>query len=153
RREFFHQRGIALRPASTGVQGMPFPDEHDFCLQLRALRTPPPREVTKMSTPTLNEAWSYGADFSRGLRVVEANKVTLYVSGTASIDESGTTVHVGDLAAQAERMLHNIATLLAGHGASFAHVASAVVYVKRPEDAATLRALCQQRGFDGFPCA
>jgi enamine deaminase RidA (YjgF/YER057c/UK114 family) len=105
-----------------------------------------------MSTPSLNEAWCYGADFSRGLRVVEVNKVTLHVSGTASVDESGDTAHVGDFAAQVDRTLHNLATLLAGQGASFAHVASSVAYVKRADDAATLASLCRERGFDGFPC-
>lgn len=153
RREFFQRQGLDLRPASTGVQGAPFPAEHDFSIRLQAVRSPHPLAVAKMSTPTLNEAWSYGADFSRGLRVAEANKIALHVSGTASIDETGRTVHVGDVAAQGERMLHNIATLLANQGATFADLASGVIYLKRPEDAPLLRALCRQRGFDGFPCA
>ncbi|MCC6766786.1 MAG: hypothetical protein IT293_19165 [Deltaproteobacteria bacterium] len=153
RREFFERHGLDLRPASTGVAGVPFPDVHDFSIRLHAVRSARPLAIAPMSTPTLNEAWSYGADFSRGLRVAEANKVALYVSGTASIDEAGRTVHVGDVAAQGERMLRNIATLLAGQGASFADVASGVLYLKRPEDAPVLRALCRQRGFDGFPCA
>jgi enamine deaminase RidA (YjgF/YER057c/UK114 family) len=153
RRDFLRRQGIALRPASTGVGGIPFPDGHRFCLRLQALQSSRPRDVTVMSTPLLNEAWRYGAEFSRGLRVVETNKVTLHVSGTASIDESGNTVHVGDFAAQADRMLQNIATLLAGQRASFEHVTSAVAYVKRADDAATLASLCVQRGFDGFPFA
>lgn len=152
RREFFQRHGLDLRPASTGVQGAPFPDGHDFSLRLHAVRSPRPLGVAKMSTPTLNEAWSYGADFSRGLRVADANKVTLQVSGTASIDEAGRTVHVGDVAAQGERMLHNIATLLAGQGATFSDLVSGVLYLKRPEDAPILRTLCRERGFDGFPC-
>jgi enamine deaminase RidA (YjgF/YER057c/UK114 family) len=106
-----------------------------------------------MSTPSLNEAWSYGADFSRGLRVVEANKITLHVSGTASIDEAGRTVHVGGFAAQAERMLDNIESLLARQGASFASLVSGVTYLKRPGDAPVLHALYRRRGFAGFPCA
>jgi enamine deaminase RidA (YjgF/YER057c/UK114 family) len=152
RRDFLRQRGIVLRPASTGVQGIPFPDGHDFCMRLQALQASQPRDVTVMSTPLLNDAWCYGAEFSRGLRVVEANEVTLHVSGTASIDESGNTVHVGDFAAQVERLLDNIGSLLAGQGASFAHVRSAVAYVKRPEDVATLASIRRARGFDGFPC-
>ena len=153
RREFFQRHGLDPRPASTGVQGVPFPDAHDFSIRLHAVRSARPLAIVPMSTPTLNEAWSYGADFSRGLRVAEANKVALYVSGTASIDEAGRTVHLGDAAAQGERMLHNIATLLAGQGATFADLVSGVVYLKRPGDAPVLRALCRQRGFDGFPCA
>ena len=153
RREFFGRHGLDLRPASTGVQGAPLGDAHDFTLRLHAVRSTRTLVTAKMSTPTLNEAWSYGADFSRGLRVVDANKVSLHVSGTASIDEAGRTVHVGDVAAQGERMLRNIATLLEGQGATFADVVSGVVYLKHPGDAAVLRALCRERGFDGFPCA
>lgn len=152
RREFFGQRGIELRPASTGVQGSPFPDGHDLSMCILAVRRPRPLDVTRMSTPTLNEAWSYGADFSRGLRLVEANKVALYISGTASIDEAGRSVHVGDFEAQAERMLTNIATLLAQQGASFENLVSGVTYLKNPGDEPVLRAMYRERGFDKFPC-
>ncbi|HET9063647.1 MAG TPA: RidA family protein, partial [Candidatus Binatia bacterium] len=103
RRDFFRLRGIERRPASTGVQGIPRSAAHDFSMCLYAVRSGRPLDVTLMSTPTLNEAWTYGAEFSRGLRVVDANKVTLHVSGTASIDEAGRTVHVGDFEAQVER--------------------------------------------------
>ena len=106
-----------------------------------------------MSAPSLNEAWSYGADFSRGLRLTDANKVTLHVSGTASIDEAGRAVHAGSFAAQAERMLHNIASLLAGQGATFANLISGVAYVKHATDARALRSIFRRRGFDGFPWA
>src|SRR5690606_848513 len=85
RRDFFASRGIGLRPASTGVGGLPATAAHACGLSFHALRMPRSLPVTDMTTPLLNEAWSYGADFSRGLRVVDANKVALYVSGTASI--------------------------------------------------------------------
>lgn len=153
RREFFRHCGLQRRPASTGVQGTPPAEAHDFSLSLYAVASPRPLDVTAMSTPSLNEAWSYGADFSRGLRVVEPNQVALYVSGTASIDEAGRTIHAGDFAAQADRMLHNIASLLAKQGAGFQDVVSGVTYLKNPADAPALRSICRARGFDGFPCA
>ena len=153
RREFFRQRGIGLRPASTGVQGLPFTDVHDFSLSLQAVQSPRALDVTRMSTPTLNEAWDYGADFSRGLRLTEANKVMLYISGTASIDEAGRTVHVGDLKAQVDRMLENIESLLAQQGAGFENLVSGITYLKSPGDAPVLRAMCRERGFENFPCA
>jgi len=153
RREFFRHCGIERRPASTGIQGIPFPDAHDFSLSLQAVKSSRPLDATPVSTPSLNEAWSYGAEFSRGLKLVEANKVTLFVSGTASIDEEGRTAHVGDFAAQADRMLHNVATLLARQGAGFADLASGVTYLKHAADAPALRSLFQARGFDGFPLA
>lgn len=153
RRGFFRQCGIERRPASTGVQGIPFPDAHDFSMSLHAVQSARPLGVTPMSAPSLNEAWSYGVDFSRGLRLAEANKVTLHVSGTASIDEAGRTVHVGNFEAQVDRMLDNIASLLAQQGASFENLVSGVTYLRNPSDAPVLRSMCHQRGFDGFPCA
>jgi enamine deaminase RidA (YjgF/YER057c/UK114 family) len=152
RREFFRHCGIERRPASTGVQGSPFPEAHDFSLSLYAAMSPRPLDIAPMCTPLLNEAWSYGADFSRGLRVADANKVTLYVSGTASLDEAGRTVHVGHFEAQVDRMLHNIASLLARQGATFENIVSAITYLKHPTDVAVLRTMLRQRGFDGFPC-
>src|SRR5262249_34416522 len=131
RREFFLQRGIDPRPASTGVQGVPFPDVHDVSLRFHAITSPHRHELTAISTPSLNEAWSYGADFSRGLRVTDTNKVTLHVSGTASVDERGHTAHVGDFVGQVDRMLHNIASLLERYGATFEHVISGITYLKR----------------------
>jgi len=152
RREFFRRCGIERRPASTGVQGLPFCDAHHFSLSLQAIRSRRPLDVSEMSTSLLNEAWSYGAEFSRGVRVADTNRVTLYVSGTASIDERGRTVHEGSFGAQAERMLENIASLLARQDATFADVVSAVAYVKDPSDAPALQSLFRRRGFDGFPC-
>ena len=104
-----------------------------------------------MTSPTLNEAAQYGADFVRGMKIVEANKVALHVSGTASIDELGSTAHVGDFEAQADRMLVNIAALLDGQGAGFRDIVSAITYLKHPADAARLRARLRQAGFEGFP--
>ena len=153
RRAFFQRSGIDPRPASTGIQGIPFPDAHDLSLSLYALQSPRPLDATPMSTPSLNEAWTYGADFSRGLRLAEANKTALYVSGTASIDEAGRIAHVGDFAAQADRMLQNIASLLAQQGATFEHLVSGVVYIQDAHEAPRLRSILHQRGFDGFPCA
>jgi enamine deaminase RidA (YjgF/YER057c/UK114 family) len=152
RREFFRSRGIALLPASTAVGGEPAADAHDVCMRLHAVKSPEPLDVEVMSTPTLNEAWMYGSDFSRGLKTQDANKITLHVSGTASIDEAGRTVHAGDLAAQAERMLVNISSLLEAHGASFRDLVSAVAYLKNAGDAPLLRAIFHEHGFEGFPC-
>jgi enamine deaminase RidA (YjgF/YER057c/UK114 family) len=153
RREFFEARGIDPVPASTGIGGGPVPAGHDLCLGVYAVKAARPVARTVMSSPTLNEAMQYGADFVRGMRVVEANKVALHVSGTASIDEQGRTVHVGDVDAQAERMLLNIAALLDGQGAGFGDVVSAITYLKHPADESRLREKLHAAGFHGFPHA
>jgi enamine deaminase RidA (YjgF/YER057c/UK114 family) len=153
RREFFASRGIDPVPASTGIGGGPVGDAHDLCLGLAAVKSGQPLVRTVMTTPTLNEASEYGADFVRGMRIEEANKMALHVSGTASLDEHGKSVHLGDVDAQADRMLLNIATLLERQGARYADVVHAVTYLKHPGDAERVRARLRAAGFAGFPHA
>jgi enamine deaminase RidA (YjgF/YER057c/UK114 family) len=151
RREFFRQRRVALHPASTGIRGTPPRAGADFALAFCAMRAPEPLDVAVMTTPTLNEACTYGSDFSRGLRVVEANKIGLYVSGTASVDEEGRTAHVDDFDAQVGRMLLNVETLLAAQGASLRDVVSAFTYLKSPADAQAFRRILRERGLSAMP--
>ncbi len=80
----------------------------------------------------LNEAYNYEkpSGFSRGLRV-EINDVTfLFISGTASIDEAGKTVHIGDFQKQTERTYYNIKKLLEAEGATWKDVVKTTIYIK-----------------------
>jgi enamine deaminase RidA (YjgF/YER057c/UK114 family) len=153
RRAFFAARGIDPVPASTGIGGGPVSEAHDLCLGLYAVKAGRPPVRTVMTAPTLNEAAQYGADFVRGMKLVETNKVVLHISGTASIDEHGKTAHPGDFEAQADRMLVNVAALLEGQGANFGDVVSAITYLKHPADAERLRQKLHEAGFEGFPHA
>jgi 2-iminobutanoate/2-iminopropanoate deaminase len=67
----------------------------------------------------LNEAYDYGSAFSRGMRIDLNGLTILLISGTASIDDAGRTVHVGDLRAQLRRTFDNITKLLAAEGATW----------------------------------
>jgi enamine deaminase RidA (YjgF/YER057c/UK114 family) len=151
RREFFVARGVDPIPASTGIGAGLIPTEHDLCLGFYAVKAPHPIARTVMTTPTLNEAPLYGSDFSRGMRVAESNRVSLHVSGTASIDETGATAYVDDFEAQVDRMLVNVAALLERQGASFADIVSAVTYLKRTGDAERLGQKLRDAGYEGFP--
>jgi enamine deaminase RidA (YjgF/YER057c/UK114 family) len=153
RREFFAARGIDPVPASTGIGGGPMSPEHDLCLGIYAVKAGRSLGRSVMTSPTLNEAGTYGADFVRGMRVEEENKVALHVSGTASIDEEGRTAHIGDFDAQVDRMLLNVAALLEGQGATFRDVVSGVTYLKNPAEADRLREKFREAGFEGLPNA
>ncbi len=153
RREFFHRHDIKLLPASTGIEGAPYPAESNLSLSLYAVQPEGPLNVHMMTTPTLNEACQYGSDFSRGLKMVGADKVALYISGTASVDENGRTAHLGDFEAQVDRMLLNISKLLENQAATFRDVVSAITYLKNPSDAPALRNILHRRSLDGFPNA
>jgi enamine deaminase RidA (YjgF/YER057c/UK114 family) len=147
RREFFHSRRVVPCPASTGIQGKVPPAGRGCGLDLRALAGPGRFEVRPIHASTMNEAPSYGSDFSRGMRVTTDHREVLYVSGTASIDTEGRVLHVGDPAGQADRMLLNIQQLLAEQGAGFRHIVSAITYLKRAEDLPLMLETCRRRGF------
>lgn len=78
----------------------------------------------------LNEAYSYGSSFSRGLRIDLNGLSILLISGTASIDERGDTVHVGDFRAQSRRTFSNIAWLLHSEGATWKDVVRTTCYLR-----------------------
>ena len=80
----------------------------------------------------LNEAYEYEkpSSFSRGLRMDIKGVTILLISGTASIDEHGKTVHVGDFRAQMKRTLHNISGLLAAEGATWKDVVRTTCYLR-----------------------
>ena len=88
------------------------------------------RAITNHSV--LNEAYSYAkpASFSRGMRI-DLNGVTiLLISGTASIDEQGVSVHIGDFRAQMRRTLANITGLLESEGCTWHDIVRTTCYLR-----------------------
>lgn len=88
-----------------------------------------PREAI-VAPRVLNEASEYGSAFSRGLRVPLGDHTLLFISGTASVDESGETVHKGDFRAQCWRTYRNISELLHSEGASWHDVVKCTCYLR-----------------------
>ena len=78
----------------------------------------------------INEAYDYGSAFSRGMRIDLNGLSILLISGTASIDDAGLTVHVGDLRAQLRRTFDNITKLLAAEGATWHDIVRTTCYLR-----------------------
>ena len=80
----------------------------------------------------LNEAFAYTkpSSFSRGMRIDLGELTILLISGTASIDEHGNSVHIGDFRAQTRRTFHNISGLLAAEGATWHDVVRTTCYLR-----------------------
>lgn len=80
----------------------------------------------------LNEAYAYAkpSSFSRGMRIDLGNLTILLISGTASIDEHGKSIHIGDFRAQMRRTLHNITGLLASEGATWHDIVRTTCYLR-----------------------
>jgi len=81
----------------------------------------------------LNEAYDYKprpSSFSRGMRVDIRGVTILLISGTASVDERGQSVHEGDFTAQAWRTFRNIKALLEAEGVTWHDVVRTTCYLK-----------------------
>jgi 2-iminobutanoate/2-iminopropanoate deaminase len=108
----------------------------------------------------LNEAYDYAkpSSFSRGMRIDIGNVVILLISGTASIDEQGVTVHVGDFRAQCRRTFYNITKLLEAEGATWKDIVRTSCYLRDIDrDYAEFNeertAFFKQQGLDPVPAS
>ena len=80
----------------------------------------------------LNEAYDYETPvpFTRGMRVELPGYSLILISGTASVDEEGRSIHVGDIKAQSWRTFENIEALLASEGADWHDVVRTTCYLR-----------------------
>ena len=99
---------------------------------LRESAGAPIRKRAITNHKALNEAYEYPrpSSFSRGMRVDLNGAVMLLISGTASIDENGQTVHIGDFRAQTRRTYQNITALLESEGATWKDVVRTTCYLR-----------------------
>jgi len=80
----------------------------------------------------LNEASDYArpSSFSRGLRLDIKGITILLISGTASVDDQGRSIHVGDFRAQTWRTYQNITKLLEAEGATWKDIVRTTCYLR-----------------------
>ncbi|MCC6859923.1 MAG: hypothetical protein IT158_15250 [Bryobacterales bacterium] len=99
---------------------------------LRNIAALPIRKSAITNLETLNEAFDYErpSSFSRGMRIDLNGLVILLISGTASINECGESVHVGDLRRQTRRTFENITKLLESEGATWKDVVRTTCYLR-----------------------
>jgi enamine deaminase RidA (YjgF/YER057c/UK114 family) len=90
----------------------------------------------------------YNVTFERGARVAYADRAHLFISGTASIDNSGEIVHRGDVRRQLDRALENVEALLRAGSASFADMTHMIVYLRDPSDLALIEGRLRERFAD-----
>ena len=103
-----------------------------FAAVLETIAQAPVKKRAMTNHGVLNEAYAYAkpSSFSRGMRI-DLNGVTiLLISGTASIDENGVSVHVGDFRAQLRRTYDNITGLLASEGCTWHDIVRTSCYLR-----------------------
>ncbi len=136
-------------PASTGIQGdCPLGRECMMDFLAISRRKGGMLEKEMVHSPRQCEAFQYGSAFSRAVELRDESVSRVYVSGTASIDEGGKTVHVGDPARQIRHTLGVVGELLASCGHGFSDVVHCVAFLKRPEYVTDFHRIAEEEGLD-----
>jgi 2-iminobutanoate/2-iminopropanoate deaminase len=99
---------------------------------LQGLANAPVEKRAVTNLRCLNEAYAYAkpSSFSRGMRIDLNGLTVLLISGTASIDEDGVSVHTGDFRAQLRRTFWNIGKLLEAEGATWKDIVRTTCYLR-----------------------
>ena len=93
----------------------------------------------------LNPTYEYGVTFERGTVMEYGDRAHVFLSGTASINNKGEVVHVGNIVKQTERMWENVGVLLEEGGASFDDVMQIIVYLRDVCDYPTVKEMFARR--------
>jgi enamine deaminase RidA (YjgF/YER057c/UK114 family) len=155
RRENFEEQGLTSEThfiASTGIGGVPADTRALIQLGTYAITGLEPGQQRYLYARThLNPTYEYGVTFERGTAIDYGDRRHVYISGTASINNKGEVVHVGDVAKQTERMWENVEALLAEADATFDDVMHFVVYLRDVADYDLVRRKFAER-FPDMPC-
>jgi len=134
RRDNFEQVGLTQNThfiASTGIQGSHAEGGVKVMFDAYAVKGLKNGQMSYLYAPThLNPTYEYGVTFERGVCMEYGDRRQLYISGTASIDNHGNVLYVGDIRNQTKRMLENVSALLAEREHTFDDVAQMIVYLR-----------------------
>ena len=104
----------------------------EFAEILETIAHAPIQKRAMTNHGVLNEAYAYAkpSSFSRGMRIDLNGLTILLISGTASIDEYGKSVHIGDFRAQMRRTFANITGLLKSEGCTGRDIVRTTCYLR-----------------------
>lgn len=137
--------------SSTGINGRNADPSVLVQLDTYAVLGLKPEQIKFLYAPThLNPTYEYGVSFERGTRVDYGDRRQVFISGTASIDNKGNILHVGDIRRQTERMWENVDALLSEAECGFEDVGQMNVYLRDVADYAVVNEMFEKR-FPGIP--
>jgi enamine deaminase RidA (YjgF/YER057c/UK114 family) len=153
RNDIYQQWGIfdGLVPASTGVGGQ---NPTGAALVGGLLAVQPLSDecsVQAVISPLQNPAWDYGSSFSRAVELDLPDHHRIFVSGTASIDPEGNTVHLNDTRAQVKLTMEVVYAILESRHMDWADVTRALAYFKHARDSHLFEDYRRENQIPDFP--
>ena len=133
-------------PASTGIGG---DNPNHSALIAGAIAIKPHSQnvkIKEVTSPLQCSAYYYKSSFSRAVEVLMPDHRHLIISGTASIDSAGNTVHVNNVEAQIDLTFRVVEAILKSRCMNYSNVMRAIAYFKRRQDAPALTKYCKKYG-------
>lgn len=155
RRECFMEQGLTADThyiASTGIGGTPADPKAIIqmgCYAITGFETEQQRYLYALTH--LNKTEEYGVTFERATLMQYGDRDHIYISGTASINNKGEVVHVGDVRKQTYRMWENVEKLLEEGGMAFDDIMQIIVYLRDGADYKLVQKLFEEK-FPDKPC-
>jgi len=149
RNEVFDEQGLIPSThfiASTGIEGGYIDAPTKAMMDAYAISGILPEQITYLHAPEhLSPTHLYGVAFERATAISYKDRKHILISGTASIDAMGETLHRGDINRQLERTLINIDALLMQAGATLEDMQVCIIYLRDPNDHGIVAKMMRQR--------
>lgn len=150
---FFTEHRVyeGLLPASTGI-GACNVSSSSIVGGLLAVK-PKSGTVTmaEIPSPLQCSATDYGSSFSRAAEINFPTHRQVLISGTASIEPHGKTVHSRDVDAQIDVTMEVVKAILQSRDMNWSNVTRALAYVKRAEDISHFERYRRKLGLEALP--
>jgi enamine deaminase RidA (YjgF/YER057c/UK114 family) len=155
RTKFFRERGTfeKMVPASTGIGAGSSAGEEMVCALLAVKPKNDSVKVFAVPSPLQCPALDYKSSFARAVEIDQPGSRLLTISGTASIEPSGETVHLGDTEKQIELTMKVVHEILKSRDMDWSNTARAIAYFKDDSEAHLLTEYCDKHGIPNLPVA
>ena len=149
RKECFVEQGLTPEThyiASTGIGGTPSNPKALVQLDSYSMTGFEPKQRRYLyALSHLNRTIEYGVTFERGTLMQYGDRNHIYISGTASIDNQGVVLHVGNVQQQILRIWENVEASLCEGDMSFIDVMQIIVYLRDGADYKIVRKMFDQK--------
>ncbi len=144
RNQFYRERNVfgRLVPASTGIGSANAANSAIIADAYAIVPLNPDVKISALPSPLQCPALDYGSSFSRAVEIDTPDHREITVSGTASIEPGGKTVHLDDIKGQVQLTMDVVEAILLSRGMKWQDVARGIAYVKRASYAAAFYDFC-----------
>lgn len=155
RTRFFTEHEVfeKMVPASTGIGAGTAAGE----AMVAALLAVKPRndsvKVFAVPSPLQCPALDYNSSFARAVEIDLPGSRLLTISGTASIEPEGKTVHIGNCEKQVALTMAVVLEILKSRDLDWENICRGIAYFKHVKDAHLFRAYCEERSMPELPVA